>query len=278
MPTPAPTPLALAGVPRPPSGVVMHAQASQPLQAAAAEAAMASEPQFRQPAPRGVLTGHKHVTVVAAEPGQGLPGVAASPAAATAFDFLCMAGTTAAGASAAPMDVDGAPAAAAPAPAAAPQPAAPLLQQQQQLAASAAATAAAAEAPMVAAAEVPTPVIQAFAAEGQPGYLHPRPLACPPLFKQPTPAGSRWVCRRRNGDAPSTAASQPCMFPIPRLPQAFPFDVWPAWPADPLAAAARSFAGRRPSSRLWASRPPPQPSRTLLLPTRRMALPTAQLA
>jgi hypothetical protein len=238
MPTPAPTPLALAGVPRPPSGVALHAQTSQPLQAAAAEAPVASESQFRQPAPRGVLTSQKQVTVVAAEPGQGLPGVAASPAAATAFDFLCMAGTTAAGPSAAPMDVDSAPAAAAPALAAAPQPAAPLLQQQH-LAESAAAAAAAAEAPMMAAAEVPTPVIQAFAAAGQLGYTHPRPLACPPLFKQPTPTGSRWVGGRSSGDSARIAASHAFMFLSSSCCKHFSFSVWPAWPANFPAAGAR---------------------------------------
>lgn len=76
------------------------------------------------------------------------------------------------------------------------QPLAPVL-------ASPVATAAAAAVP-VAAAEVPTPVLQAFAAADQLVYHNPRPSSCPPLFKQtpgqsgfvPARVSSRCVCAR----------------------------------------------------------------------------------
>lgn len=177
LPTPAPTPLPMASVLRQSSGVPAAGEQS-------AEAALG----FRQPAPRCVLTSQK-VKAAAAEPGaMQLPEQEQQEAAVVAAgETAAPADADTAAAGPEPMSVDESPAPAVPA-------ALLAAAEAQAAAALEAADSCTAPTPAVAvlpshmgvatgAVEVPTPVMQAFAAADQLVYYHPRPATCPPLFK-----------------------------------------------------------------------------------------------
>lgn len=161
LPTPAPMPLA---------SLLRHGSSA----AAAEEAAVAAAvPIFKPPAPRGVLTSLKSMAGAGMQQQQAQQQ--AEPAAAPASDG---AGHPVPAPGPTTMDTDDS--------------AAPAVQQEVQVeglqadaASAAAAAAAAAVLPQGGGglAEVPTPVMQAFAAADQLMYHQPRPSSCPPLFK-----------------------------------------------------------------------------------------------
>lgn len=176
LPTPAATPAPLPSVLRQLSGVPQ-----QPGEPAAQPGGVAAPaPEFRAPAPRSVLTGQKSKGAPAAQQQQQ-----PVPTAEEASAPVPAATAAEAAAEAVPMDADAPPAAAAAA--AEPAPEAEVAQQAEAEVAQ--------QAVPATMAEVPMPVMAAFAAADQLLYHQPRPVTCPPLFKAPQgpPPAARWA-------------------------------------------------------------------------------------